>query len=299
MKKIQIDSVDSYNRLYGLITKHPLVAAVDLREAKHYANNFEMKSDLYGLFLKNTTYCSVKYGRKIYDFQAGTVVSFAPGQTTVMNISEEEVSLEVIGIVFHPDLIYGTSLASAINQFNFFSYSELESLHLSEKEIEKFIFYYTAIKDELEQPIDSHTAAVIATNIQLLLEHLQRFYDRQFITRHHTHSAVIKDFENNLKNIFSLNNVAVIPNVAFFAEKACLSVGYFSDLIRKETGMSPKDLIDLHLISEAKRRLLQTDNDISEIAFSLGFDYPAHFTRMFKRVVGLSPKEYRADKNFN
>ena len=126
MNNIYVDSVDSYNRLYGLVTKHPLVSAVDLREAKHYANQITMKSELYGLFLKNAPYCLVKYGRKSYDFQAGTVVSFAPGQTSVVDIAAEDVSLDVIGLVFHPDLIYGTSLASAIGRFNFFSYSELE-----------------------------------------------------------------------------------------------------------------------------------------------------------------------------
>lgn len=293
MKKVYIDSIDSYSRLYGLVTKHPLVAAVDLRDCLNYANNIEIKSDLYGLFLKNTSYCSLKYGRRNYDFQAGTVVSMAPGQTVVMDIAPEEVSLDVNGIIFHPDLIYGTSLAESLADYSFFSYSELESLHLSEKEREKFLFYFNIIKEEIEQPIDIHTAAVISTNIQLLLEHLQRFYDRQFATRHKANTAVVRDFEQNLRHYFSAGNVRTTPNVAFFADMASLSTGYFSDLIRKETGKSPKDIIDLFLVSEAKKRLRNSCDDISLIAYSLGFEYPAHFTRLFKRMEGITPSEYR------
>ena len=293
MEKVYFDSVGTYNQLYGLPTIHPLVATIDLREAANYANNIEIKGEIYGLFLKNAPYCKLKYGRKDYDFQAGTVVSIAPGQTVAVDIAAEDISLDVIGIVFHPNLILHTTLARSIKQFSFFSYSELESLHLSEKEREKFVFYYNAIKEELEQPSDAHTAAVVATNIQLLLEHLQRFYDRQFTTRHRANANVVRQFENNLKHYYSQETVGSIPSVAYFAEKANLSPNYFSDLIRKETGSAPKDFISLFIVDEAKHCLTETDKTISEIAYSLGFEYPAHFTRMFKRMVGISPSDYK------
>lgn len=299
MEKVFFDSVGAYNKLYDLPTKHPLVAAVDLREAGNYANNLELQGDLYGLFLKNAPYCRLKYGRKTYDFDAGTVVSMAPGQKVKMEIDPKEISLEVIGIVFHPDLLFGTSLSEAIKQYSFFNYSELESLHLSEKEREKFEFYYNIIKEEIEQPIDSHSAAVISTNIQLLLEHLQRFYDRQFTTRHKENSDIVSQFETNLREYYSGGYPDSIPSVSHFAEMANLSTSYFSDLIRKETGTSPKDFISLYMIEEAKRRLIETSEDISEIAYRLGFEYPAHFSRMFKREVGLSPKEYRLKSSLN
>ena len=293
MEKVYFDSVGTYNQLYGLPTRHPLVATVDLRQAANYANNIEMRGEIYGLFLKNAPYCKLKYGRKDYDFQAGTVVSIAPGQTVTIDIAAEDISLDVIGIVFHPNLILHTTLARSIRHFSFFSYSELESLHLSDKEREKFVFYYNVIKEELDQPADSHTAAVVATNIQLLLEHLQRFYDRQFTTRHKSNANVVRQFENNLRHYYSQEVVSSIPSVAYFAGKANLSPGYFSDLIRKETGSNPKDLISLFFVDEAKRCLTETDSDISEIAHRLGFEYPAHFTRMFKRIVGMTPREYR------
>ena len=299
MEKFYLDSVGTYNKLYGLPTKHPLVAAVDLREAANYANHIEMQGEIYSLFLKNAPYCRLKYGRKTYDFESGTVVSIAPGQKVTIDLAPEEISLDAIGIVFHPDLFFGTSLSETIKQFSFFNYSELESLHLSEKEREKFKFYYDIIREEIEQPIDSHSAAVISTNIQLLLEHLQRFYDRQFTTRHKENSDIVKQFETNLEKYYSEVYPITIPSVAYFAEKANLSPSYFSDLIRKETGTNPKDFISLFMIEQAKRRLVESSDDIGEIAYRLGFEYPAHFTRMFKRLVGMTPKEYRLNHNLN
>ena len=299
MKKVYFNSIGTYNKLYGLHTKHPLVASVDLREATNYANHIEIQGEIYGLFLKNAPYCRLKYGRKTYDFEAGTVVSIAPGQTVTIDIASEDISLDVIGIIFHPDLFFGTSLSETIKHFSFFNYSELESLHLSEKEREKFEFYYKIIKDEIEMPIDSHSASVISTNIQLLLEHLQRFYDRQFTTRHKENSDIVKQFETNLQQYYSDVHPVTIPSVSFFAQKANLSPSYFSDLIRKETGSNPKEFISLFMIEEAKRRLVETSDDISEIAYHLGFEYPAHFTRMFKRLVGMTPKEFRFNNKLN
>ncbi|MCH5238092.1 MAG: AraC family transcriptional regulator [Muribaculaceae bacterium] len=299
MKKIYLDSVSKFNKIYGLPTKHPLVAAIDMRDATNFANHVELKGEIYSLFLKNAPNCRLRYGRKTFDFEAGTVVSISPGQTVTTDLAPEDISTDAIGIIFHPDLFFGTSLSEAIKRFSFFNYSELESLHLSDKEREKFEFYYNIIKEEIEQPIDSHSAAVISTNIQLLLEHLQRFYDRQFTTRHKENSDIVSQFENNLKQYFSEEYPDTIPSVSYFAEKAKLSPSYFSDLIRKETGTNPKDFISIFMIEEAKRKLVETGDDISEIAYKLGFEYPAHFTRMFKRLVGITPKEYRLSNNLN
>ena len=299
MKKIYLDSVSKFNKIYGLPTKHPLVAAIDMRDAANFANHVELKGEIYSLFLKNAPNCRLRYGRKTFDFEAGTVVSISPGQTVTTDLAPEDISTDAIGIIFHPDLFFGTSLSEAIKRFSFFNYSELESLHLSDKEREKFEFYYNIIKEEIEQPIDSHSAALISTNIQLLLEHLQRFYDRQFTTRHKENSDIVSQFENNLKQYFSEEYPDDIPSVSYFAEKAKLSPSYFSDLIRKETGTNPKDFISIFMIEEAKRKLVETGDDISEIAYKLGFEYPAHFTRMFKRLVGITPKEYRLSNNLN
>lgn len=297
MEKITLDSLNSYNNLYGLKTSHPLIGVLDIKKATRIVNHIEMKYEVYALYLKNGSYCSLKYGRKSYDYQEGTIVSFAPGQVVTVDDEKEELGPDVVGLMFHPDLIYGTPLANKIKEFEFFGYSQTEALHLSEKEREKFNFYLELIREELDRPIDNHTPAVLAAHIQLLLEHLDRFYDRQFITRHKINSDIVSQFQLNLRNYFSENEIVKTPNVRYFAEKASLSTGYFSNLIKKETGMSPKDLISLQLIDEAKSRLVETTQDISVIAYSLGFDYPAHFTRLFKKVTGFTPTEYRLKVN--
>ena len=297
MENITLDSLKTYNDLYGLKTSHPLIGVVDIKNATKVVNHITMKYDLYALYLKNGVNCTLKYGRKSYDYQEGTIVSFAPGQVVTLDDEKDELGPDVVGLMFHPDLIYGTPLATKIKEFEFFNFSQSESLHLSEKEKEKFNFYLELIREELERPIDNHTAAVLSAHIQLLLEHLDRFYDRQFITRHKINSDIVTQFQQNLKKFFSENEIVNIPNVGYFAKQASLSNGYFSNLIKKETGMLPKDIISLQLIDEAKRRLVETNQDIGVIAYSLGFDYPAHFTRLFKKITGLTPSEYRVKIN--
>ena len=297
MENINLDSLQTYNDLYGLKTSHPLIGVLDIKNATKIVNHITMKYEVYALYLKNGSQCTLKYGRKSFDYQEGTIVSFAPGQKVTLDDEKEELGPDVVGLMFHPDLIYGTPLASKIKEFEFFSFSQTESLHLSEKEREKYNFYLNLIREELERPIDNHTAAVLSAHIQLLLEHLDRFYDRQFITRHKVNSDIVSQFQKNLRDYFLENEIIGTPNLGFFADKASLTTGYFSNLIKKETGMSPKDLITLQLIDEAKRRLVATNQDISAIAYSLGFDYPAHFSRLFKKITGFTPKEYRLRVN--
>lgn len=291
-----LDSIDAYNKLYGMATYHPLVSVVDLKNAVKIANNIRMTYGIYALFLKNGDYCTIKYGRRAYDYQAGTVTSFSPGQTIDVVMKEVDIAPDVVGLIFHPDLIYGTPLADKIADFSFFDYSQTEALHLSDDERAKFLDCLDKIREEVMHPVDNHSAALISANIQVLLEYLHRFYDRQFITRHKVNSEVVSKFERELKSYFREPR-RVIPNVAYFADKAALTPGYFSDLIKKETGSSPKDLISLHLIAEAKKKLMATNDDISVIAYNFGFEYPSHFTRMFKRLTGLTPLEYRRNNN--
>lgn len=293
-KTINLDSIDAYNKLYGLPTLHPLVTVIDLKQARKPVNHVTMNYGVYALFLKNGANCYIKYGRRSYDYQEGTVVSFSPGQTIEVDMEETEFAPDVIGLMFHPDLIYGTPLADKIKSFSFFDYSEMESLHLSEDEKSQFMLCLGQIKQEIAHPVDRHSAPLISAGIQVLVEYLHRFYDRQFITRHKANSEIVGNFKRQLRDYFSGEQERHgLPSVAYFAGKANLTAGYFSDLVRKETGTAPKDHIALRLMDEAKQRLAATKAGISDIAYALGFDYPAHFTRMFKRLAGLSPTQYR------
>lgn len=297
---VTLDSIDAYNKLFGLTTLHPLVSVIDLKKATRGIGRIRMSYGVYALFLKNGVNCTLKYGREHYDYQEGTIVSFSPGQVIDVDSTGESMAPDVVGLMFHPDLICGTPLASKIDSFGFFGYSQREALHLSETERKIFLDCLEKISLELEHPVDSHSADLISANIQLLLEYLNRFYDRQFITRHKVNSSVVAAFENELSRIYSDGStVNEVPKVSYFAEKANLTPGYFGDLIKRETGSTPQDIITLCLIKEAKRRLASTDTDISVIAYDLGFQYPQHFTRLFKRVTGKSPSVFRHEFHTN
>lgn len=291
---IKLDSIDAYNKLYGLTTLHPLVTVIDLKKATKKIDRMRINYGVYALFLKNGVNCTLKYGREYYDYQEGTIVSFYPGQVIDVDSTGEPTALDVVGLMFHPDLICGTPLASKIGSFGFFSYSQREALHLSEAERKLFLDCLAKISLELEHPVDNHSADLISANIQLLLEYMSRFYDRQFITRHKVNSSVVAAFEKELSRIYSAGaTLNEVPKVSYFADKANLTPGYFGDLIKRETGSSPQDIIKLYIINEAKRRLASTDADISVIAYDLGFQYTQHFTRLFERVTGKSPIVFR------
>ena len=291
---VKLDSIDAYNKLYGLRTLHPLVGVIDLRQATKSVNHVKMFYGLYALYLKGGVNCTLKYGRQKYDYQEGTIVSFAPGQVVEVDMPEDEFAPEVYGLLFHPDIIHGTSLARKMSKYSFFDYSQTESLHLSDTERSIILDCLSKIRQELEHPVDSHSRDLIVVNIEMILEYCLRFYDRQFCTRHKVNSDLLSVFEAELDNYFSSGKSMTegLPTVAMFADKACLSKSYFSDLIRKETGSSPQELIHNKIIILSKNMLLD-GKSISEVAYALGFQYSQHFSRLFKQKQGITPKEFR------
>lgn len=291
---IQLDSIEAYNHLYGLETHHPLVAVIDLKKAKNPVNHILMDYGVYALYLKNGEKCTVMYGRESYDYQEGTVVSFAPGQLIGIESDSNEIQQDVVGLLFHPDLIYGTPLGDMIGKYSFFDYSQRESLHLSEHERKIFMECVDRIRHEVEYPIDPYSADIISSHVQTLLDYLNRFYSRQFITRRKVNKGILASFEKELKEYYIHGRGQEgVPTVAYFAANANLTPGYFGDLIKKETGNAPQELISRYIISLAKQRLASTDDDVSVIAYDLGFQYPQHFSRLFKRLTELSPSDYR------
>ena len=295
-KILQLDTVDKYNKLYGLETLHPLVTVVDLTKATKSVNHITMTYGLYALFLKEGKSCDIKYGRREYDYQEGTIVSFAPGQVAHINMIEEEMQPKVYGVLFHPDLIRGTSLGQNIHQYGFFDYSSAEALHLSERERAVVMDCFAKIQSELEHSIDKHSKQLIAMNIELLLNYCMRFYERQFITREVVCRDILQRFESLLNGYLQSDMTASngVPQVSYFADKVHLSANYFGDLIKKETGKSAQEYIQFFLIERAKDMIVGSGKSMSEIAYSLGFAYPQHFSRLFKRQTGMTPNEYRA-----
>lgn len=293
---IELDTVDKYNKLYGLETLHPLVTVVDLTKATRTINHVQINYGLYALFLKGGKECDIRYGRREYDYQEGTIVSFAPGQVVEVNMVHDEIRPKVYGILFHPDLIRGTSLGQNMRNYGFFAYSSNEALHLSERERCIVTDCFEKIQLELEHAIDKHSRQLIAMNIELLLNYCLRFYERQFVTRETANKDILQKFEQYIDEYWEngLPQQSGLPSVKYFADKVFLSPNYFGDLIKKETGKSAQEYIQFKLIERAKDRIAATDLTISEIAYELGFTYPQHFSRLFKRHTGMTPNEYRA-----
>ena len=295
-KILNLDSVDLYNKLYGLETLNPLVSVIDLNKATSSVDLIRFNYGIYALYLKLENACDIKYGRQTYDYQEGTIVCFAPGQTAETNPTTDKVQVNAHGILFHPDLLRGTSLGKNIKKYTFFSYEVNEALHLSEEERSIVMDCLKIIRMELEHGVDKHSKTLLVNHIELLLNYCMRFYERQFITRGKTNRDVLTRFENLLDEYFesTLAEQDGLPTVKYFADKLCLSSNYFGDMFKKETGKSPQEYIQEKVIELAKERISGTADTVSQIAYSLGFQYPQHFCRLFKKRVGYTPSEYRA-----
>ena len=295
MKKVlNFDTISEYNDFNNHETLHPLVSVIDFSKAKERTGN-TMNFGIYCIFLKEVNCGDLKYGRHYYDYQKGTLVFIAPGQFIDVENKTDFYQPMENALVFHPDLIRGTSLAGRMNEYTFFNYNTNEALHLSEKERHLVLDLFSKINDELQHSVDKHSKKLIASSIELFLNYCERFYDRQFITREDVNKGILERFENLLRGYFSSDNPTEIglPSVAYCADELNLSANYFGDLIRKETGKSAKEYIQSKIIDVAKDELVESDKTINEIAYELGFKYPQHFSRMFKKTAGTSPSEYR------
>ncbi len=291
----RFDTVSEYNDFNNHDTLHPLVSVIDFSKADMRTGK-KMYFGLYCIILKDVECGNLKYGRNYYDYQKGTLVFISPGQVVDVENKKEPYQPLGHGLVFHPDLIHGTSLARTLSEYSFFSYHTNEALHLSERERQTVLDCFSKIAFELKQSIDKHSKKLITSNIELFLNYCERFYDRQFITRDHVNRGILEKFEELLNGYFSSEKPQEIglPSVAYFAEELHLSANYFGDLIKKETGKSAKEYIHYKIMEVAKNRIFNTDKTVSEIAFDLGFKYPQHFSRMFKSETGYSPNEYRS-----
>lgn len=290
-----LDSIDQYNKWHGKETLHPLVTVINHDSTPEWMNGATVQYKVYALFLKQGEGCTARYGRETFDYQDGTIVTFAPGQTVTVEWRDDMPMPPSRGLLFHPDLIHGTPLGRKIHDYTYFDYGQREALHLSERERITVMSLIEQIGAEIEHPVDHHSQTLITDAISLLLDYCMRYYDRQFITRHKQCSEVFSQFERQLKEYFEHGSPEHngLPSVAYFADKACLSASYFGDLIKKETGTTAQHHIQYAIIERSKHLLRESDQGISEIAYRLGFLYAQHFTRLFKAQTGMSPSEYR------
>jgi AraC-like DNA-binding protein len=292
---IRVDTIGQFNALNNNEMLHPLVNIVDMSKADKRLNR-RVNYGFYTVFLKEIKCGDLKYGCNYYDYEEGTLVFVGPGQVVGEDNNGEYYQPKGVALVFHPDLIRGTSLGRHIQDYTFFSYDVHEALHLSESERKIIIDCFEKIRYELEHAIDKHSKTLIVSNIELFLNYCQRFYDRQFITRDLVHKGVLERFESLLDGYWDSDKPLTIglPSVGYCADQLNLSANYFGDLIKKETGKSAQEYIQSKVIDAAKEKIFDTSKSLSEIAYGLGFKYPQHFTRLFKQRVGYSPIEYRS-----
>lgn len=294
---IHIESLSEMNKVLGQEEpRHPLIAIVDFSKLDFSKlGGFRFSTGFYTIMLKNLCPGTMRYGRNYFDFQEGSLFFTAPNQVISMEDPDDTRDVYGWGLVFHPELIRGTSLGAKMKDYSFFSYSLYETLHLSELEKQKLTGIVKDIKAELEINIDKHSKKLMVSTLELLLNYCDRYYDRQFITRTETNKDVISDFEDRLSHYFKSEVMRELgfPSVKYFAEQLHLSPNYLSDLLKKETGKNGTEHIQLHVIELAKDKLLSSTVSVSEIAYDLGFEYPQYFSKLFKKKTGYTPAEYR------
>jgi AraC-like DNA-binding protein len=292
-KYINIDTIsDLHQMMHFNPPKHPLVSLVEheTNTTSLQVENVVYRAGFYTIACK-TILGDMKYGRGSYDFSNGTLMFVAPGQ--VITPSSSVIIEQGWSLFIHPDLIHGTDLSGKINDCNFFNYEVNEALHVSVDEESTLKDCADKIKKEYSQNIDKHTQEVMVSNIILLLNYCNRFYDRQFYTRKKANSDVLQRFELLLKEYFAGGIEQGLPSVSYFGDRLNLSPYYLSDLLLKSTGKTTLEHIHLEIVNNAKSLLLGTDESISGIAYSLGFEHASHFTKLFKTQTGASPSDFR------
>ncbi|MFI1770501.1 helix-turn-helix domain-containing protein [Thalassobellus citreus] len=298
---IHINSIaELHNALNFDAPNHPLISLVNVSdlEIKEEMIGVKVVTNLYTISLKDE-HCGMLYGMTSSDFERGVLLFTAPYQVIMATKALKKNEENGWVLYFHPDLIQQFSLSQKMNQYNFFEYEANEALHLSENEKDILNNIAAKIREEYIQMIDKHSQNLIVSNLELLLNYSLRFYERQFISRSINNQSILVDFESNLNTYLEESTLVEkgFPSIQYFAEKMNFSPNYLSDLLKKETGYSIKEHINNLVLRKAKNKLLTTNNSISEIAYSLGFNYPHYFTRFFSSKTGMTPTKFRKEEN--
>jgi AraC family transcriptional activator of pobA len=291
-----IRSVSELHRLLSLPEpRHPLVSVINLEESiflendvwKGFVNRF------YCVALKREAKGKIRYGQQHYDYDKGVLSFTAPNQVQYLDLDNVECGSGYL-LIFHPDFLLAHPLASTINSYNFFSYAVNEALHLSAEEEDDLITILNKVHKECLH-IDKYTQEIILSQIELLLNYSNRFYERQFITRKNHNHQLLAKFERLVDEYFesSMTTQPQLLTVQRMAELMNLSPNYLSDLLRMHTGQNTQQHIHQRLIEKAKEKLSTTNLSVSEIAYTLGFEHAQSFSTLFKKKTRLSPLEFR------
>lgn len=288
----KVRNTGDYSGYLGQTDRHPLVSVIDYTEVspiRHSLNNYSV----YGMFMHEHLPVELAYGCGKYDYTSGTLICVAPGQIGGKEDNGERIDLDGWALLFHPDLLRGTPVEKTLKECTFFDYRINEALHMTDEERDIFVSLMRQIKRELTNDRDDFQDRIIVEYIGLLLNYCMRFYNRQFITRKLENSDILKKFNSLLHDYFRDKKQLTmgLPTNQYCADKLCLSYNYFGDLVKKATGDTAGTYIRQYVIQLAKNELA-TGATIAQVAYTLGFEYPEHLSRMFKKQTGISPSEY-------
>nr|WP_029292600.1 helix-turn-helix domain-containing protein [uncultured Chryseobacterium sp.] len=295
-----IKSVSQLVRILGLpAPPHPLISLVDYSNVSVslFPKGEKVSLDFYKISFKPTFSGQIKYGQGHYDFEEGGLAFLKPKQ--IVFPPEDIESYEGIALYFHPDFIRNYPLGKTINQYGFFSYDVSEALFLSAKEKEIIANLFASIGNELHNNIDSFSQDVLVSQIELLLNYSNRFYNRQFITRKAVNHDIITSLDHLLNSYFEEKNSLKngLPSVKYISTELKLSQRYLSDMLRSLTGLNTQQYIQNAIIEKAKEKLSTTTLSVSEIAYELGFEHAQSFSKLFKTKTNVSPLEFRQSFN--
>lgn len=299
---IRLKTISEFHTLRGLPKpKHPLISVINFEDMAETSiiGRQNLMFDFYMVSVKRDMTHKYRYGQQDYDFDEGVMFCMAPHQ--VLSVIREEQGKNPSGwmLMIHPDFLWNTPMASAIKKYEFFDYSVNEALFLSEDEEVKIQQIIENIKQEYQTNIDKFSQNIIISQLETLLNYSERFYQRQFITRHKAHHQFLEKLENLLNDYFESDDIKEqgLPSVQFLSEKLNMSPQYMRSLLKSLTGQTTQQIIHEKLIEKAKEKLSTTDLNVSEIAYELGFEHSQSFNKLFKSKTDISPLEFR--KSFN
>jgi AraC family transcriptional regulator, transcriptional activator of pobA len=292
---VHLRTIHEFHAYRGLpAPEHPLISVVNYADIQHNAerdpDGFIL--DFYSVSLKRTTNAKMKYGQQEYDFDAGVLFFIAPQQVFSVTPAEGAAATHTGWILLiHPDFLWNTPLAAAINKYDFFDYAVNEALFLSEKEETIIHGIIDNIRQEYHSSIDTFSQRIIISQLETLLNYSERFYQRQFITRKISNHRVLDQLEAFLNDYINQHG---LPGVQLVADALHISPSYLSGLLKTLTGASTQEHIHRKLIAKAKEKLSTTQLSVSEIAYELGFEHPQSFSKLFKAKTAMTPAEFRS-----
>ncbi len=292
-KILRVRSVNDYARYIGAPVLHPLVSVVhydELEHCRHSLNNY----DVYALFIGDEELEDLSYGQLQYDLHRHALMCVAPGQIGGKADTGEEIQTKGWALLFDTELLRGTELGRRMPDYTYFTYSVSEALLMTDEQRLSIVNLLEQIRQELFKEEDAHTLRIVSSQIAHMLELIARYYAVQLSTSvRSTNSDLLSRFENLLHDYYvdSLQHQHGLPTVKYCAQQLFLSPNYFGDLILTLTGDTATSHIRRFLMQRAQQILL-SGATVSETAESLGFEYPQHFTRLFKKHFGVTPSEF-------